>query len=288
MHCLDFIFREAKVTGGLLSLGFKYFFYLIIFLQFSISIRLEASNTCEFYLLDSQIHPRLVKSLERLKRLDSDLYQTALDSNAAKNDIDFYIFLKSKAWQILPFGSLPWKKSYQLPEELKFSLSMQFGHQYRIDELNSDHLAIFYANSLQSIYSSVVHQIFENRFAIVQDKLGFKINDNKIKKYILAIIEKEIAVDLRQAHVEPGFAQSILIQSNYLNFDWINIIGALNDYISLGNFDTSISFDMLSNEEKQILIAVFQGTALGSGKDLCCKNSSGCIFCPNNLGFIKK
>lgn len=287
MRCLDFIVRESKVTGGWLSLGFKYFFYLIIFLQFSISVRLEASTTCEFYLLDSQIHPRLVKSLERLKRLDPDLYQAALDSNAAKNDIDFYIFLKSKAWQILPFGSLPWKKSYQLSEELKLNLLKQFGHQYRIDELNSDHLTIFYANQLQSIYSSVVYLIFEHRFLEIQDKFRLKISDHKIKKLIIAVLEKEIAVDLRQAHVEPNFANSLLQKTNYLYFDWINILAVLNNYISSGEFDTSVSFEVLSNEEKQILIAVFQGTGLGSTKDLCCKNSSGCIFCPNNLGFIK-
>ena len=226
----------------------------LIFLSYSTF----ADSTCSLYLdasssqVESSYSPQLKKALQRLEILDPDLHSEFIHSSNQTAQ-DLYLTLKTKAWSVLPFGMLNWRRKYIIEDHLKTRWVEHYGHLYNLSKATEDQMSIFYANSLQSIYSSLVLPMKLD----ILNGFGLSLESAEIKDAMISQLSLLLGLDFRQAHLDPDTARAALGDPALKSFDWAKA----------------------AQEYRSIVIRKEQA--------LCCKNITGCLFCPNNLSFKK-
>jgi hypothetical protein len=246
-----------------------------------------SKNMCTVFLQFKNQQPSYIqKALQRLELIDPDLY---LDVNR-KLDLsatELYLLLKERAWIVVPFGMLPWKKVYHISEDLRLHWIHNFNHNYKIDEMNPAQLSLFYGNYLQSVYSQLVPYV---KLELLT-RIGVNPHDSKLRSQLIKILDRVLVYDLRQQSLDPLNIRTALLSDNYKQINWCLIEAIfiyLNQDASIRVLENAPGYSTLNKEEEALIrLIAFNGYDQRE-KDLCCKNSQGCMFCPNNLSFIRR
>lgn len=251
----------------------------------------DADKSCQKFLgsPSAKVHPQITKVFQRLEKLDPVFHRQLLDLD---NNIDLYVALKKRAWKIMPFGMIDWRSDFKIDDELKALWMENFGKTYRILDLNPSQLVIFYVNQLQSIYGQVARVIIDDWAERLTTK--HNIHDKDFKTRLAMAFQKSIGFDLRRPHTAPDLAEIELKKQDHdnlnlklmyqaytkLTFNYKSSRGEL----SVADIEADLKDQSLSATEKQLLIRVLRAQK-SRLDEICCKNATGCIFCPNNLGF---
>ena len=199
---------------------------------------------------------------------------------------DLYLHIKNKAWDYLPHGMLNWREGLKISEMMKRRWVANFGHRYRIEKLKDEELVIFYANHLQSIYIQLVPMIKDSKI----EELNLGDLDSKVKKQLSNVLTKFWGVDLRNSGLDPELAQATLYDQAYKALNWVDIAKVfsllIDTEITQENFDKVINGFSFTAAELNLIRSVYFAMGYKAPSDTCCKTKPGCLFCPNNLGFL--
>jgi hypothetical protein len=256
----------------------KLFALLILFF----SIESLHAQSC-LTLLKAKKNQVLAKELQKLEVLNPELLDSFYESQ--NQDLRaLYVTLKQEGWRVLPQGMVPWKNRPELSEELKVRLRSQFARVYSIEGVEDEKLYLFYANALQGRYIAVANAL---RLEFIKS-LSEKVLSKQTKVFLALVYESLLVTDLGRAETSPESAlEALLIDLRGL-VDWPKLIEISESFKEeeFNSFDEWINGFSLELKEKQLL-----RQHLGkkqNPKKYCCKNNPGCLFCPNNRGFLRQ
>lgn len=246
------------------------------------------SNSCVSHLTGAtKVDTNFSKVQQKIHMIDVSLEQEILARGELSLE-DLYLHIKNKAWELLPNGMLNWKDGPRISELMKRRWISNFSHRYRIEKLKDEELVIFYANHLQSIYMQLLPMIKDSKI----DELNLGDVDAKVKKQLINVLTKFWGVDLRNSGLDPVLAQEILYDQSYKNLNWVDITKAFSvlvqEEVSQENFEKVVSSLSLTSTELALIKTVYLAMNYKAPSDTCCKTKPGCLFCPNNLGFLNQ
>lgn len=264
--------------------------YAIFFLKVFVShaeanecFTLLATNTTNIQKVDTN----LSKVMQKIHLLDTSLEQAVKSIENGKLE-DIYMLIKEKAWSVLPHGMINWKSGFSIPELMKKRWVGNFSHRYHIEKLKENELVIFYANYLQSVYIQLSAMIKEAKIA----ELNLGPVHPKVKKLLITTLEKYWVSDLRNSSLNPELAQEVLYDDSYKSLNWAAFVTIFADLIegeiSTERFEQVTQNITLTNFELNLIKNVYLNMGQKPPVDTCCKNKPGCVFCPNNLGFVNQ
>lgn len=264
------------------KLGINFIFFLLCFTRLTY-VWASASSCVGFFNSENTYidSPYLKKTIKRIELLDPDLHAQILQKPEI-NALSVYLTLKEKAWEYMPHGLLNWKKPILIPEDLRRSWIVNFGHLYKIEQLKPNELGIFYLNSLQSIYSYLAHYVYIELLPIE----SLRSKNHKAHNFLVLLLESYLMYDLKNSALDPEIVKTFP-DTNYQQINWSDLEKLALKYtqnnLTFEQLSKEPEFSVLAREEKQLLektVLAFENPKKG-----CCKTSVGCIFCPNNLGF---
>lgn len=238
---------------------------------------------CQDVLLSStNPSPRSQKILQRALDLDKDLYIQLLPLSLESEPLmPFYLVIKEKAWDLSPDGQWPWRNwkflSYQQTQHLKKS----FGDQYDLESLDPEKTLLFYHNQLQGLYQSA--------FRFWKTEWLETLDLSMVSREQRLVLDKTLEVlwgaDGTEAGLAPERVQTLVKQyrdNQVLVFNFFKFL------LAHGNHWNNLDGMQWESFPLFLRDAFLTAHRQPKMRELCCKNGSGCWFCPHNRGFLKK
>jgi len=266
---------DLKHTTALLS--------FFIFGAFSVLSGFSFSAAACDNFLDSTPSSKVI---EKVHALDP-----AFEVPKNLSDEEVLLFLKEKIWSFLPEGSIPWKNTTPLSEELKQLLKERFQKSYQLEKMNEKDLSLFYANQLRSAYFLALREWMEKE--VEHAAQGMELS--RFQKTVgLSLISRALSPSgLLRDTLSPTLAKELLQKKEWRAFPWKEAF----QVIALFPQDQKMSLMEIQNwvfentdervfsptDRAQLEAALRQP----SFNNPCCLTEPGCLLCPNNRFWLK-
>jgi hypothetical protein len=244
-------------------------------------------NLCS-QIMAFSLSPALSSVYQRVYDLNSELIpQRAGEGQRYEEWTQLYLILKDEAWKYYPEARLPWKSLENLPQQNQ-SWPQIYPH---LDwgQMSGKDRYIFYINSLQSLYQQSARWIAKE-FLKVQ--LGQQAKGRALKE-LEYLVQAYLQADLDRSATSPDRAREALDRLiTDPSVPWSIFYEIIHESLSIETDDLRlweqrmrehVLFSSLSIDNQRLLLRLSNKP----GDSRCCKTNPGCLFCPNNRGFLK-
>lgn len=255
----------------------------------------SSESTCTSLLNNG----RWNKVLQRLEKLDPNLHAQYSSQDFTLETLEkLYIEIKEKTWTLAPRGLLPFKDRPEISEALIQQLKQNFSKQFDFDRMKDESLYLFYVNSLQSLYIYV----YQTWVSEVLNHVWPEELSSELKNFGFALLEKSF-VDFNPLMLStpPDSARRGFGRRTYEEFNWQAAFALAQMWVDSSESKTTGSpFDkdrdiknfferveLAQSLDPKDLDAIEKALAQPGFRDLCCKSTPGCQFCPNNRAWLK-
>ena len=264
-------------------------FYRLVFsfiLLISNSSKAFAQQSCQGLLSSSSSSKVLDSFLVKINTINPELVNQFYKLNPRDQNLkNLYLIVKKEAWIFLPNGYVPWSNKPSIVDKVLQNVRNYPNPSYNTRDLSDEDVYMFYSNALQGLYIAISNAI---RLSLIS---AISPNAKKTLRVFLEVVyEDVILVDLGLAEVSPERTEEAFKEDLLNTIDWNALIHIFESWKNSNSEDLERWVDeneeLFSAYKKELSLFRRNINRSLNNKRHCCKNTPGCLFCPNNRNFL--